>query len=162
MDAYSLKYQLGITERNTWIGDGDYTGLAEWSKIQGGNYYMSSSHMYRHLNFLENLVSSIVSVGIPRWSKSQELPPDQETAHSWAETIFFRVSTMLSNRKPMILGLKQSLPLTRIPAPSELNFGSMPITGVADYAILTSDRDTHSEVLLFHSISYIQTPLQSH
>ena len=66
MDKSSLEYQLGITECHTRIGGGDYTGLARWSAIQGENKYMSSSDMYVHLNFLENLIFSTVSVGIPR------------------------------------------------------------------------------------------------
>ena len=57
----------------------------------------------------------------------------------------------------MILGPEQSLPLIDIPAPSELGFGSVTVTGAADYAILTSDYATHGKVLPFRLIGCIQT-----
>lgn len=40
----------------------DRAELVSWSRAQGGEKYMSSTDMYRHLNLLENLVAGNVSL----------------------------------------------------------------------------------------------------
>lgn len=77
--------------------------------------------MYRHLNMLENLVPRTNEAGV----------------RLWIDTIFFRVSAMLSGSRSMVLNVKQHIPSVGISVPGQTR--SMKINGTIDYAALTID-----------------------
>lgn len=62
-------------------------------------------------------------------------------ARLWIDTIFFRVSAMLSGSKRMVLNLKEHIPSVGISVPGQTC--PLKITGAVDYAALTMDIPKH-------------------
>jgi len=63
-----LRERLNIIPHNDLVERGDHMARALESAAQGGDKYMSSKDMYRHLNLLQNLVPRTVSIAAPRRS----------------------------------------------------------------------------------------------
>ncbi|KAI9573877.1 hypothetical protein HD554DRAFT_2310459 [Boletus coccyginus] len=125
IDFEILDEQLNISPGGPLINRGDHADRVAGSIALGGDTYMSSEDMYRHLNLLENLVPTTNEAG----------------ARLWIDTIFFRVSAMLSGSKRMVLNLKEHIPSVGISVPGQTC--PLKITGAVDYAALTMDIPKH-------------------
>ncbi|KAG5640967.1 hypothetical protein DXG03_006479 [Asterophora parasitica] len=105
------------------------------SSAQGGEVYMSSGAMYRHLDMLENLVPKRNEAG----------------ARLWIDTIFFRVSAMLAPKGQMVLNVEHHVPPARIPVVPGQTRPSVNIGGAIDYVALTTEPHKH-ELFLRNSL----------
>ncbi|KAF9643708.1 hypothetical protein BDM02DRAFT_1362680 [Thelephora ganbajun] len=125
IDFNGLEEQLNISLGGSLIIRSDHADHVADSIARGGDTYMSSKDMYRHLNLLENLV--------PRVNK--------EGTRLWMNTIFFRVSAMLSGGKSMVLNLGQNIPPVSVLVPGQAH--SLRIAGRINYTALTMDLHEH-------------------
>ena len=72
---------------------------------------------------------------------AQVLLQNEAGARLWIDTIFFRVSAMLSGGKRMVLNLEQHIPSVGVAVPGQTR--PLKITGTVDYAALMTDSHKH-------------------
>ena len=96
---------------------------------------MSSRDMYRHLNFIQELVP--VCNQLPYLVHTQMSSQEHARTHFQMETILFRASAMLEGGKRMVLGVRDgSLPI-HVPSPR----GSNPrkFSGTGGYSVYVAN-----------------------
>jgi len=120
-----LYERLNISPGRSLVTQGNHVDRVAESITQGGETYMTSQDMHRHLNMLENLVPKSNEAGV----------------RLWIDAIFFRMSAMLSDSKRMVLNIEQHIPSVDISVPGQTRPSN--ISGTVDYAALATDPLTH-------------------
>ncbi|KAF9642126.1 hypothetical protein BDM02DRAFT_3124827 [Thelephora ganbajun] len=136
-----LEEKLNIFPGGTLIIRSDHADRVPGSVAQGGDAYMSSEGMYRHLNLLENLVPRTVGL-------------NEAGTRLWIDTMFFCVSAMLSDEKRMVLNLGQRVPPVSVPMPGQAR--SLEIAGRIDYTALTMNFHEHHSFITNSLFQFIK------
>ena len=119
---------------------------------------MSSKHMYRHLDFLENLVPKTVRPNFYLLSRLTEVPSQGEVAAwLWVDTLFFRASAILSTSTPMVLSLEQPLSPLFLPTQGP----KYEVAGVVDYIALMTGPSQHSGSFTTLQLTALTIPIGS-